>query len=232
MLIAHSFWRRLVVTLGVAVGLVFLYETTIRDSRYAARQALVVETAPIAAGSQLPFQATAYCKGETTASGARVRTGIAAADPLLLPVGTVVRVDLPNPRYSGIWTIMDTGPAVQGRVIDLYLWSCYEALEFGRRPVRVTVLRLGWNPQNSTPGVVDALFRQRETARNANPPPRYVRPARADEPADAGDAADEPWPDALGAMPAVHSGPPDALPPAPEDHDGDRNALPVPPQGQ
>jgi 3D (Asp-Asp-Asp) domain-containing protein len=177
MLISNSFWRRGVATVGAAVGLVFLYETTIRDSRYAARQAMGAETAVVEAGSQLQFQATAYCKGETTASGARVRTGIAAADPLLLPVGTVVRVDMPNPRYSGIWTIMDTGPAVQGRTIDLYLWSCYEALDFGRRPVRVTVLRLGWNPRNSTPGVVESLFRERETARDANPPPKWVRPA-------------------------------------------------------
>jgi len=182
MIIANSFWRRLAATVGVAVGLVFLYETTIRDSRYAARQAVAAEAAPAAQpGSQLQFQATAYCKGETTASGARVRTGIAAADPLLLPVGTVVRVDMPNPRYSGIWTIMDTGPAVQGRTLDLYLWSCHEALEFGRRPVRVTVLRLGWNPSHSTPGVVDGLFRDRETARDANPPPKWVRPSK-DEP--------------------------------------------------
>ena len=71
--------------------------------------------------------------------------------PALLPVGTVVRVDMPNSRYSGIWTVMDTGPAVQGRLIDLYLWSCHEALAFGRRPVRLTVLRLGWSPQMSAP---------------------------------------------------------------------------------
>jgi 3D (Asp-Asp-Asp) domain-containing protein len=186
MLISHSFWRRGVATLGAAVVLVFVYETTIRDSRYAARQSTAVDATAVAQpGAQLQFQATAYCKGETTASGARVRTGIAAADPSLLPVGTVVRVDMPNPRYSGIWTIMDTGPAVQGRTIDLYLWSCHEALEFGRRPVRVTVLRLGWNPRNSAPGVVEGLFREREAARAANPPPRWVRPSSSETPDEA-----------------------------------------------
>ena len=68
---------------------------------------------------------------------------------------------------------MDTGPAVQGRIIDLYLWSCYEALEFGRRPVRLTVLRLGWNPQKSAPSLVDSLFRKREAdaVRPATPAP-------------------------------------------------------------
>ena len=108
------------------------------------------------------FKATAYCKGETTASGVGVRTGIAAADPAILPVGSVVRLETPNPRYSGVWTVMDTGPAVRGRTVDLYLWSCKEALQFGRRSVRLTVLRLGWSPENSIPGMVDTLFRKRE----------------------------------------------------------------------
>lgn len=165
MQISHSLIRRTLATLAVAVLYVFLYETTIRDSRYAARQATVAEATGLPqAGAQLTFTATAYCKGETTASGVVVRTGIAAADPALLPVGTVVRVDMPNSRYSGIWTIMDTGPAVQGRIVDLYLWSCKEALAFGRRPVRLTILRLGWNPQMSEPGLVDRLFRQRDDA--------------------------------------------------------------------
>lgn len=169
MQISQSFIWRSLVTLVVAVVYVFLYETTIRDSRYAARQATIAEATGLPqAGAQLAFTATAYCKGETTASGVVVRTGIAAADPGLLPVGTVVRVDMPNSRYSGIWTIMDTGPAVQGRLIDLYLWSCHEALAFGRRPVRLTVLRLGWNPQMSAPGLVDRVFRQREA--DAPPP--------------------------------------------------------------
>ena len=170
MFLTESFIRRSLATLAVALLFVFLYETTIRDSRYAARQATMAEaTALPQAGAQLAFTATAYCKGETTASGVIVRTGVAAADPALLPVGTVVRIETPNPRYNGVWTIMDTGPAVQGRLIDLYLWSCHEALAFGRRPIRLTVLRLGWNPQMSAPGLVDSLFRQREANRVAPP---------------------------------------------------------------
>jgi len=172
MQISQSIVLRTLATLTIALVYVFLYETTIRDSRYAARQATMAETTSLPqAGAQLAFTATAYCKGDTTASGVVVRTGIAAADPALLPVGTVVRVDMPNPRYSGIWTIMDTGPAVQGRVLDLYLWSCHEALAFGRRPVRVTVLRLGWHPQMSAPGLVDRVFRQREADKAAPPVP-------------------------------------------------------------
>jgi hypothetical protein len=100
-----------------------------------------------------------------------VRSGIAAADPALLPVGSVIRLQTPDPRYDGIWTIMDTGPAVQGRALDLYTWSCNDALKFGRRSVRVDVLRLGWNPQNSEPAVVDVLFRKRERDKAEMPIP-------------------------------------------------------------
>ena len=49
-------------------------------------------------------------------------------------------------RYNGIYTIMDTGPTVQGRHIDIYIWSCNEALQLGRRDIDINVLRLGWNP--------------------------------------------------------------------------------------
>lgn len=176
MRIAQSYWRKASVTGCVAVTFVFFYQATTRDSRTEAPEAAGIETvAAPQAGARLKFTATAYCKGETTASGVGVRTGVAAADPQLLPVGSVVRIETPNPRYSGVWTVMDTGPAVQGRVVDLYLWSCYEALAFGRRPVHVTVLRLGWNPQHSIPGLVDSLFRTREKNRVA-PPPRPVVP--------------------------------------------------------
>jgi hypothetical protein len=75
---------------------------------------------------------------------------------------------------------MDTGPKVQGRALDIYIWSCHEALAFGRKPVQVSVLRLGWNPSASSPSLVDRLFRRREAARNAAPP---VAPTPAFEPA-------------------------------------------------
>jgi hypothetical protein len=98
-----------------------------------------------------------------------VRTGIAAADPDLLPVGSVIQVDKLGERYNGIYTIMDTGPRVQGRHIDIYMWSCYEALDLGRRAAQLKVLRLGWNPKNSEPSLVDRLFRQRERGLSAAP---------------------------------------------------------------
>ncbi len=81
---------------------------------------------------------------------------------------------------------MDTGPAVQGRALDLYTWSCNEALKFGRRPVHVNVLRLGWNPQNSEPAAVDAMFHKRERAKADTPvPAKAIDPAGVLTPAPA-----------------------------------------------
>jgi 3D (Asp-Asp-Asp) domain-containing protein len=170
LLLSRSTGRKIVATGTAAIAFAFLYEVTILDSRYAARQAELREvTGAPAPGARLRFTATAYCKGTTTASGVNVRTGIAAADPDLLPVGSVIQVDRLEDRYNGIYTVMDTGPSVQGRHIDIYIWSCNEALALGRRLAGITVLRLGWNPKASTPRLVDRLFRQREATQT--PPP-------------------------------------------------------------
>jgi 3D (Asp-Asp-Asp) domain-containing protein len=183
MLLSRSLGRKIVATGTAAVAFAFLYESTILDSRYAARQAEFREsTARPAPGARLRFTATAYCRGTTTASGVNVRNGIAAADPDLLPVGSVVQVDRLGDRYNGIYTVMDTGPAVQGRHIDIYMWSCDEArYEFGKRTAGLTVLRLGWNPRASTPSLVDRLFRRRELAEPVEAAP--LRPATEPDPA-------------------------------------------------
>jgi 3D (Asp-Asp-Asp) domain-containing protein len=162
MIISGSFWRKAIVTVIAAGAFVSLYEVTILDSKYAARQATMLhETLALPMpGSRLAFSATAYCKGMVTTSGVAVQSGVAAADPELLPIGSVVEIASLPARYNGIYTIMDTGPAVQGRQVDVYMWSCNEALQFGRVPIHLTVLRLGWNPKATTPGFLDRFFKR------------------------------------------------------------------------
>jgi 3D (Asp-Asp-Asp) domain-containing protein len=174
-IISGSLARKLAATCIAVIGFVLLYEVSMFDLRHsnAVRQpnsAKVVDPTAPAAGARLEFTATAYCKGKTTASGVGVRTGIAASDPSILPVGSVVNISTHDVKYNGVYTIMDTGPAVQGRTLDLYMWSCHEALKFGRRPVELRVLRLGWNPAASSPSFVDRLFRRHEAARRPQTP--------------------------------------------------------------
>ena len=159
MIISGSLWRKGVLTVVAVGAFVSLYEVTTLDSRYAARQATLRETTALPApGVRLAFSATAYCKGLQTKSGVAAQTGVAAADPELLPVGSVVEIDSLPPKYNGIYTVLDTGPAIQGREVDLYMWSCNEALRFGRRPTQINVLRLGWNPRASSPTFFDRFF--------------------------------------------------------------------------
>ena len=180
MIISDRFWRRTIVTAIAAIGFVSLYEVTALDSKYVARLATLHETLALPMpGSRLAFSASAYCKGIVTASGVPAQTGIAAADPELLPVGSVIEIDSLPQKYNGIYTVMDTGPAVQGRQVDVYMWSCYEALEFGRKPIHLTVLRLGWNPRATTPSFLDRFFKRQAPAPEplpARPLPQAVPP--------------------------------------------------------
>jgi 3D (Asp-Asp-Asp) domain-containing protein len=160
MVIARSFWRKVLVTAVAAAAFVSLYEVTIFDSKYSTRQTVRTDVVLPAPGARLAFVATAYCKGLTTASGVAVQTGIAASDPTLLPIGSLVEIDSLDSRYDGIYAVLDTGPAIQGREVDIYMWSCYEALKFGRQSVYITVLRLGWNPRAMAPNFLDRLFRR------------------------------------------------------------------------
>jgi 3D (Asp-Asp-Asp) domain-containing protein len=84
--------------------------------------------------------ATAYCDKGPTKSGVRTQMGIVAADPRVLPLGTVLRIVAPHQSYEGIYTVMDTGTAVKGRTLDIFMPSCARAVRFGRRRVSVRIL--------------------------------------------------------------------------------------------
>ena len=99
------------------------------------------------------FQATAYCLKGRTASGVNTRPGVIAADPRVLPLGTIVHIQAG--RYTGTYTVLDTGGLIKGRLIDIYLADYGEAKKFGRRQIKVRVLSRGGRrtagPKNSRP---------------------------------------------------------------------------------
>jgi 3D (Asp-Asp-Asp) domain-containing protein len=84
------------------------------------------------------FTATAYCLKGRTAMGHGVRRGLIAADPRVLRLGS--RINLGAGAYSGQYLVSDTGGAVRGRRIDIWMPSCAEARRFGRRTVNISVL--------------------------------------------------------------------------------------------
>jgi 3D (Asp-Asp-Asp) domain-containing protein len=88
------------------------------------------------------FHATAYSIEGKTASGTHTREGIVAADPKVLPLGSRIRVTDAG-AYSGEYVVKDTGRAINGHEIDVYLANDREAKQFGKRTVKVQVLERG-----------------------------------------------------------------------------------------
>jgi len=84
------------------------------------------------------FVATAYALPGRTASGARVRRGLIAADKRFA-FGTKLRIHGAGP-YDGVYTVADRGGAIRGQHIDLYIPSRAEAMRFGRRVVYIEVV--------------------------------------------------------------------------------------------
>jgi 3D (Asp-Asp-Asp) domain-containing protein len=87
------------------------------------------------------YVATAYSLRGRTASGLQVTKGLIAADPRFLPLGSRVRLEAGN--YSGEYLVADTGGSVHGRRIDIWTPTSGEAMRFGKRNIKLTVLSWG-----------------------------------------------------------------------------------------
>ena len=88
-----------------------------------------------AGASRGAFSATAYCLSGRTAMGHGVRRGLIAADPRVLKLGS--RVYINAGQWSGSYLVSDTGGAIKGKRIDIWVPGCSEARKFGRRTVQV-----------------------------------------------------------------------------------------------
>ena len=86
------------------------------------------------------FLAFAYTSTGLTSQGKKPVPGATiAADPKVLPIGSRVRV-LGAGKYSGDYTVSDTGGKIRGKKIDIFMSSTAEALQFGRKEVQIVLL--------------------------------------------------------------------------------------------
>ena len=104
------------------------------------RKPAETSASPLAAPPQT-YVATAYTLRGRGASGLGVRVGTIAADPRVLPFGTRVRLEAG--QYSGEYLVTDSGSAIKGRKIDVWIPSYREACRFGRRNVKLSVISYG-----------------------------------------------------------------------------------------
>ncbi|MBD0337855.1 MAG: hypothetical protein ICV67_01025 [Thermoleophilia bacterium] len=111
-----------------------------RTQRAAVPSALVratpaPEATPVAAaGSTLTVVATAYALPGRTATGLPVGIGVVAVDPSVIPLGTRMTI----PGY-GEGVAADTGAAVRGAKIDVWVPTHEQALAWGTRTVTITI---------------------------------------------------------------------------------------------
>lgn len=99
----------------------------------------------------IPMEATAYCSGEITADGSRVREGICAAKKEWIGMTAAVYLDsvaedgVHGPGvFLGYYEIKDTGgnELIQnGQAIDIYNPSLEWCLDFGRKNVWVVLTK-------------------------------------------------------------------------------------------
>jgi len=91
------------------------------------------------------YRATAYCLRGPTAMGHPAKVGMIAADPRVLPLGTLVHIRAGS--YTGVYKVVDTGGRMRGRIVDIFVSNRTEAVKFGRRPIKLKVIGRG-NSQN------------------------------------------------------------------------------------
>ena len=70
-----------------------------------------------------------------TASGMKPQVGVVAVDPKVIPLGTKLYVEGYGECVAG-----DTGGAIKGNKIDLFMDTREECIEFGRQVVRVRIV--------------------------------------------------------------------------------------------
>lgn len=101
------------------------------------------EEEPETPGSIMTGQATAYiATGNKTATGTvpGVHRTI-AVDPSVIPLGSSVMIIVPGaPAYSGVYIAEDTGGVVHGNIIDIFVGSQDEAVDFGRQSIQFQIL--------------------------------------------------------------------------------------------
>ena len=77
-----------------------------------------------------------------TATGAKAQYGVVAVDPRVIPLGSRLYIESSDGRYVyGTAVAADTGGAIKGNRIDLCFNTRSEAISFGRRSVKIYVLK-------------------------------------------------------------------------------------------
>lgn len=136
-----------------------------------ASRGAVGRSAAFRAAKVVEMEATAYTPHRSgggtgtglTATGLPAGYGLVAVDPRVIPLGTVLYVE-----GYGMAIAADTGRAIRGRKIDLCFATRQQAIQFGRRKVRVHILHAA--PAAPPPKPTEELEESESTDKNTPEP--------------------------------------------------------------
>ncbi|WIV12307.1 3D domain-containing protein [Proteiniborus sp. MB09-C3] len=99
----------------------------------------------VATAYDLSYESTGKKPGDKwygiTASGTKARPGVVAVDPKVIPLGTKLYVEsLDGTPDYGYAIAEDTGGAIKGNKIDLFIEDAKDVKAFGRRKVKVYII--------------------------------------------------------------------------------------------
>lgn len=95
-----------------------------------------VETMSTADYKQMNVKATAYAGDTITSTGTTPKWGTIAVDPKIIPYGTKVYI----PQFDMVFIAEDTGSAIKGNRIDIFMDTEAHCNEWGVRNIDVYVL--------------------------------------------------------------------------------------------
>jgi len=80
--------------------------------------------------------------GTITSIGRRVRIGTIAVDPSVIPYDSKVKIICEDyPEINGHYIAEDCGGLIKGKKIDIYVSSVEKAFDFGRREVKIKIIK-------------------------------------------------------------------------------------------
>ena len=85
---------------------------------------------------ELKVKAHSYCLRGMTSRGVQTRVGVIAVDPRIIPYGSKIYI----PGY-GWGTALDTGGNIKGNVIDIWMPTYNQCIQWGTRYITIKVVK-------------------------------------------------------------------------------------------
>lgn len=147
------FWTLVLLISGSAIFLVSGGIDHLKELLVEGEETVIIEEKPIVVNVKeverieeevdwFYFVATGYSGNDpsqgttsTTATGERVREGIIAVDPSVIPFGTEIEI-----KDMGVFSAEDCGGNIKGNRIDIYFDSKSDAKAFGRQGIWIRIM--------------------------------------------------------------------------------------------